>query len=70
MPNVGDREAQNLVAYSKMKKYVKPAVTEVKTEVEEFLLIGSVKYTSEEADTNFDVLANEREDNSEWGDIW
>lgn len=53
-----------------MKKYVKPAVTEVKTEVEEFLLIGSVKYTSEEADTNHEVLANEREDNSEWGDIW
>ena len=63
-------ESKSKTKYSKMKKYVKPAVTEVKTEIEEFLLIGSVKYTSEEADKNHEVLANEREDNSEWGDIW
>ena len=53
-----------------MKKYKKPEIVIIDTEMKENMLVGSIGYTSDEADKNYEVLSDERNDDIKWGDIW
>lgn len=53
-----------------MKKYEKPIMIVCDLVFEESLLVGSIKYTEEEADKNYDVLSKERGGEDEWGQLW
>jgi hypothetical protein len=53
-----------------MTKYEKPVMVTVDINVDESMLVGSIGYTSDEANKDYEVLSKERENDSEWGHLW
>jgi hypothetical protein len=53
-----------------MKKYEKPTMMIYDINIEESILTGSIKYSSEEPDVEYEVLSKERNSGDDWGNLW